>query len=493
MSLYVLGVGGTGARCIRALTYLCSAGFLAGEKLNVYFVDADETNGNLNESIETVDKYIQIKKQLALSGSSLGNSEVFGTNIINHKVWSPFANYHNSVKLEDIFKYDLMSQPERELFEVLYPRKKRESTFENGFLGWPSVGSSIVAKEFESFDKLFNAITSDTDAKVFLMGSIFGGTGASGIPTLVKLIKKAVGAGNNESISRKIGVLLMLPYFNFKDNESDDPSAKSENFKLKTKMALEYYYNQKFYDLCDSIYTLSDNFLTKTSDETSKGGTSQKNAPHFLELYAGLIAVDFFTKMNQEGGSKYNEVSRNFAKEINWNDLLFDETIDKLGKFASFSYAYSTKIYSVMKKSYETMPHQQAVTTYPWYAKAFPNNHPKKEDAVLFDSIQNYCSGFLSWLKTIQQISSQNGITVKLVRDEHIPPQRNDKGDFSFGDFIHGKKLEVKAGIFGTKAKTASILDFEGIFAKNFGNSSEATNLGIVISELYRSSLDHHL
>lgn len=493
MSLYVLGVGGTGARCIRALTYLCSAGFLTGEKLNVYFVDADETNGNLNESIETVDKYIQIKKQLAASGSSLGDSEVFNTNIINHGVWSPFTNYHNSVKLEDIFKYDLMSQPERELFEALYPKKKRESTFENGFLGWPSVGSSIVAKEFESFEKLFNAISADTDAKVYLMGSIFGGTGAAGIPTLVKLIKKAVGASNNESISRKIGVLLMLPYFNFKDNENDDPSAKSENFKLKTKMALEYYYNQKFYDLCDSIYTLSDNFLTKTSDETSKGGNTQKNAPHFLELYAGLMAVDFFNKMKQEGGAKYNEVSRNLAKEINWNDLLFDDTINKLGKFASFSYAYSTKIYSVLKQSYETMTHQQAVTTHPWYAKAFPNSHPRREDTVLFDSIQNYCSGFLIWLKTIQKISAQSGVKINLVKDEHIPPQRNEKGDFSFGDFIYGKKLEVTSGFFGTKTKTASIVDFEGLFAKNFDNSSGATNLGSIISELYKSSLDLHV
>lgn len=491
MSLYVLGVGGTGARCIRALTYLCSAGFLPGESLNIYFVDADETNGNLNESIETVDKYVQIKNQLKVSGSSFGDSEIFSTNLINHRIWSPFTKYQTSMSLEDVFKYENMPQTERELFEVLYPKKKRESTFENGFLGWPSVGSSIVAKEFESFDKLFNAITSDSNAKVFLMGSIFGGTGAAGIPTLVKLIKKAVGESSNESISRKIGVLLMLPYFNFKDIDNDDPSAKSENFKLKTKMALEYYYNQKFYDLCDSIYSLSDNFLTKTSDETTKGGTSQKNDPHFLELYAGLMAVDFFSKIDQEGGAKYNEVSRNSAREINWNDLLFDDTINKLGKFASFSYAYSTKIYSTMKKAYETMTHERAGQLHVWYYKAFPNNHPKREHTVLYDSIQSYCSNFINWLKIIQKISAQGGIKVNLIKDEHLPPQRDEKGDFTFGDFIHGKKLETP-GSFFKKAKIASILDFEDILTKNFDKSPSATNLGVIISELYKSSFEFH-
>lgn len=492
MSLYVLGVGGTGARCIRALTYLCSAGFLAGEKLHVYFVDADGTNKNLNDSIETIEKYIQIKQQISSSGSSLGNSDIFSTNITNHRVWSPFEKYHTSMNLEDVFKYDLMEQSERELFEVLYPRKKRESTFENGFLGWPSVGSAIVAKEFESFDKLFNAITSDTNAKVFLMGSIFGGTGASGIPTLVKLIKKAVGESSTDDISRKIGVLMMLPYFSFKDIENDDPSAKSENFKLKTKMAMDYYFNQKFYDLCDSVYTLSDNFIAKTSDITAKGGPEQNNAPHFLELYAGLMAVDFFTKSHNVN-LKYNEASRNFAKEIHWNDLIFDDTIDKLGRFASFSYAYSTKIYSIIKKSYENMTHQEAVNTYPWYSKAFPNSHPKREHTVLFESLQIYCSTFLKWLKTVQQLASQNGINIKLIKDEYIPPQPNEKGDFLFGDFIHGKKLEKTTGFFTKKNTPVSILDFEDIFSKNFNNNSGATNLGLIINELYRASLDKHI
>lgn len=490
MSLYILGVGGTGARCIRALTYLCASGFLKGETLNTYFVDADETNGNLTEATETINKYIEIKNISARTGSSFGSSELFGAEIKNHKVWSPFSHYESAMKLEDLFSYETMQQSERELFEILYTKKKRQSTFENGFLGWPSVGSGIVAKEFDSLDNLTQAIAGDTNARVFLVGSIFGGTGSSGIPTLLKLLRQTITNENKEGVNRKLGILLMLPYFNFKDEESDDPNSNSMNFKLKTKIALEYYYNQGFHNLCDSIYTLSDSFSLRTAEERAKGGETQKNRPHFLELYAGLMSIDFFTKSSESPNNKYFEASRNFQGEINWNDLIFNEntydsTLNRLGKFASFSYAYSTKFYNLVKKC-QSVSHQQAVGSYQWYGQIFPTEHPRREHIVLFDAVRDFSSGFLSWLKMIQQ-SSKGSVDIKLIKETYLPPNSEN---FVFGDFIHGKDWKVQSGFFVKKYSTGNINDFEKMFTDRRKNLTSATGLGKFISELYEASFD---
>ena len=57
---------------------------------------------------------------------------------------------------------------------------------DKGFRGHPSIGASIMAQTALGEDepwKTFRALVkTDTDAKVFLAGSIFGGTGASGFP-----------------------------------------------------------------------------------------------------------------------------------------------------------------------------------------------------------------------------------------------------------------------------------------------------------------------
>lgn len=48
MSIYIIGIGGTGARCIEAIIHFAALGLFNQETLHLLFVDADETNGNLD-------------------------------------------------------------------------------------------------------------------------------------------------------------------------------------------------------------------------------------------------------------------------------------------------------------------------------------------------------------------------------------------------------------------------------------------------------------
>ena len=102
------------------------------------------------------------------------------------------------------------------LFEVLYSEKERDTELDKGFRGHPSIGASVMAQTvlgnaepWKTFRDLVNA---DMNPKVFLAGSIFGGTGASGFPTIAKLIKNELKA---VKVKTQIGGALVLPYFTF--------------------------------------------------------------------------------------------------------------------------------------------------------------------------------------------------------------------------------------------------------------------------------------
>mgnify|MGYP001570240403 CR=1 FL=1 len=445
MSYYVIGIGGTGARCIEAFVHLCAAGLMPQGKLNLYFVDADETNGNLVFAKDMISKYTGFLEGIHRSGSVLGSASLFQTEIHTHEVWSPFKRYQASVTLEDVFSYSSMDEDPQDLFELLYTNKKRKMKFQNGFLGWPSVGSSVIAKEYKSFDELISKISHDNSAKVILIGSIFGGTGAAGIPTLAKLIKDSFHGGNRntpnqgEGIKRTLGLILMLPYFNFQALEGEeDPNANPTNFKLKTKMALEYYHNQKLHDICDAIYTLSDDFTLKTSDSTVKGGQEQKNNPHFLELYAGLFALDFFInneRFQDNSYNKYFEAGRTLKEQIGWSDLPYpggrDELIDKLGRMIYFSFAYCTKFFPRIKQCFE-LDHAQASRTVGWYGEFF-SKHP--DNKAFFSDLRAYCLMFLKWLEVMQK-SAKGQVDINLVRDNYLMPP-DPKG---FGNLLHDVK-----------------------------------------------------
>src|SRR5262245_19428066 len=101
MGNYVIGIGGTGAKCVEALTHLCAAGLMPDGDLHAIFVDPDRANGSLGRAQKALTLYRGCK-QLAL-----GNSELFKNPIIVSQpdVWSPFGKEPRPV-LKDFFRYD---------------------------------------------------------------------------------------------------------------------------------------------------------------------------------------------------------------------------------------------------------------------------------------------------------------------------------------------------------------------------------------------------
>lgn len=72
MSYYLIGIGGTGARCLEAFVHMTGAGLLnTNQDVKIVYVDADTSCGNLTKTQETVNLY---KKVLNLN---FGESGIF--------------------------------------------------------------------------------------------------------------------------------------------------------------------------------------------------------------------------------------------------------------------------------------------------------------------------------------------------------------------------------------------------------------------------------
>ena len=70
--VYLIGIGGTGAKCIKAAVHLhASGGYGKDLKLGVLLVDADASNGNLQSARETVQCSIEAGNLLRDSNVSL--------------------------------------------------------------------------------------------------------------------------------------------------------------------------------------------------------------------------------------------------------------------------------------------------------------------------------------------------------------------------------------------------------------------------------------
>jgi hypothetical protein len=175
-------------------------------------------------------------------------------------------------------------------------------------------------KHEDPWRKLFSDISianGEHDVRVFLVGSIFGGTGAAGVPTIgsKNLIKESQEAILGQGRSKVfLGGSLVMPYFVF---DLPGPQEKGlfvtpADFAIATNAALRYYSGKVLTgDLgFDQVYFIGD----ATNQNVGKfhaGANNQKNNPHFIELATSLAAKDFFQQtITDESHGKYFIASR---------------------------------------------------------------------------------------------------------------------------------------------------------------------------------------
>lgn len=289
--IFVFGIGGTGSRVMRSLAMLMATGVKFGaNEIVPIIIDPDTANADLTRTVSLLNNYSAIRSELSFSTDN--QSTFFKT-----KFEQILPNYTLRINDTDdksfkqFIEYASMSKTNKAFTKMLFSDKNLESSMEVGFKGNPNIGSVVLNQISNSDD--FNAFAnefSDGD-RIFIVSSIFGGTGASGFPLLLKTLRNGNDFPNYDIINRcTIGAVTILPYFKVQPNEKSE--IDSSTFISKTKSALAYYeHNISKNGSIDALYYLADD-VAKTY-ENHEGGSAQQNDAHLIEFLGATAIINF--------------------------------------------------------------------------------------------------------------------------------------------------------------------------------------------------------
>ena len=414
--LYVFSIGGTGARVLKSLTMLLAAGVDCDvDTIVPIIIDRDMSNKDLSRTKLLIEDYIEVNK----IAETKGKNKFFKTKIevLNGNLCLQLKD--NTQKFEDFIGKSTMSIENKALVDMLFSEKTLKLDMTEGFQGNPNIGS-VVLNQFDDSD-VFKDFANDFKKgdQIFIISSIFGGTGASGFPLLRKLlqtpnVKDADGRDlPNWGLVNKaqIGALSVLPYF-IVGQAKDESQVNSDTFIDKSRAALSYYKTED--KKLDTLYYISDT-VTSTY-EHNKGGDAQKNDAHFVELASAMAILDFVNQdkitINFKRDNNNNIVSTTYKefgikanlKEINLNDLT-DETkkliINPLSRFLLFCKYMGYKVHK------ENINGKEELIV------------KKDEDYDIFNKENNYQpyahKRFTNEFRTLNAIQKLEGIQLKFM------------------------------------------------------------------------------
>lgn len=298
-NLHIVAIGGTGHKVLTSIIHLAACGVFRRnpgavqiKELRVLTIDADESNYNLSQTRKVLDAYQNFSK--ALLGGDFG--------LVNIEPVSPAVNlslYDSEKKsIKDTFNipgYDGFD--EDKFVRFLYTDDEINAEFNQGFYGHTSIGTLIV-KDILSKHKTWEDFLAQINSNDFVVviGSIFGGTGASSIPVVLEELKKK----NNTSFN--VAALILTPYFSTVGDIKEEGVLQpdSENFNIKAKASLYYYYAQEQYKKTDALYIIGEPKENFSKEAASRGSSKQRNKAHPIELYAATAVLDFIKENRRD-------------------------------------------------------------------------------------------------------------------------------------------------------------------------------------------------
>lgn len=306
--LYVFGIGGTGSRVLKSLTMLLASGVKLQNDFDTLvpiIIDPDAANGDLNRTADILTKYQSIYNSVGEDNQLFATKILTLKQLLNDKLPSvsdhfKFGMTNTGQKFGEFIDYNGLDKENQALIDLLFSKNNLESDMTVGFKGNPNIGSIVLNKftdspEYKEFTRSFNP----GDA-IFIISSIFGGTGASGFPLLLKNLRLNKPEIENSNIisSSKIGAISYLPYFKVANSNDDSKAIDSTTFFSKSKAALSYYQHAIFdnKETINAFYYLGD--YSNNNMPYSEGKSDQRNNAHFLELAGALSIIDFTKDFN---------------------------------------------------------------------------------------------------------------------------------------------------------------------------------------------------
>ncbi|MEE1254332.1 MAG: hypothetical protein UHJ11_04695 [Paludibacteraceae bacterium] len=404
--LFVFGIGGTGSRVLKSLTML----LMAGVKTNVdeiipIVIDKDETNGDMVRTKRMIENYIETRAKFAHDRDKFFSTKMA---LLDGKLCLPLVD--KKKKFSDYIGLDQLDDPNRAVAEALFSKKALDMDTTEGFRGIPSIGSVVLnqfenSQNFKTFAEQFRP-----GDKIFIISSIFGGTGASGFPLLVKTLRGDTVLPNWNAVQKApIGAISVLPYFVVGEpDEEGKVNVDSDTFYDKAKAALAYY-AETLDGKVDNMYYTGDK--KHSTYAYSAGGSKQENFAQLVEVISALAIVDFANKdvKESEGRTTYNEFGivspQQNVDRIVFGDLHSDTRKIICNPLIQF---YAFKQYMALVFDKEN-PHQPWSHNYPWNKV---NNFDKEfKHSTAMSGLCECLDSFTNWLKELNSDAHNHKFT----------------------------------------------------------------------------------
>lgn len=451
--IYAIGIGGTGAKCIRSVIHLHASGAYGDDvRLGVLLVDADASNGNLQASRETIQ--VSLK---AFSSLKETNTKLFSGSIKNYGLWNPLSDFSERLTLSDIYLESTLRSIDSglgELFDSLVSPEEKQADLSVGFRGRPSIGSAVVSRIRSSnfsqgpWGDLINDIQADCAngdrPKIHLFGSIFGGTGSSGLPTLGTLISREL-KGVRESV--EISASVLLPYFDFDIPDDEDIYAEAKNFTLNTDAALQYL-SRLAGDSFNCIFLVGDS-IKQRYEKPATGGPRQNNPSSSIELIASA-AIDADVGLGYGNGA-YLTVSDDSV--MTWEDIPGEFTAKALKASLRTAFAWYFNFYNELREAQRMSSKKSFTRGAPWFDRFFtlngsgnrPDIEGEDESRKIYD-FDKWVVDFLSWFQQIGITGSAREQLIDVrecsfVSADGLEPSKDRIYEENLADLVIGQSL----------------------------------------------------
>lgn len=300
--VFVFCIGGTGLRVMKSAVMLLAAGIDAKGFTIVPVLIDPHVDLEEKRNLQTlIGDYATVYSHIVYGdGNSLNpTGGFFGTDIADlarlngqqNDISEPiaekrsFGQYVNvgNLKSDNVNNY---------LVQMLFSQANLDNDLSVGFKGSPNVGTVVLGEIIEGSDwfQAFCNICQQGD-RIFIISSIFGGTGASGYPLLEKKMRQSPDHPNVRDAM--MGAVSVLPYYSLEDPSTTNSDIDSANFLTKTKAALAYYEHSV---RSDYLYYIGEQSLRTiyANDEQR-----QDDKAHFVELVAATALFDFLSKTDR--------------------------------------------------------------------------------------------------------------------------------------------------------------------------------------------------
>jgi hypothetical protein len=318
------------------------------------------------------DAYIKTKgvnkKQSALQ-------DTFFSANLHYYQFSP--DYSKLSTFDDLFDYGntKFRNPEKAgIADLLFTNNAKTFDLKHGYRAQTHLGSMLmyhsIINDIKQNDKsdlkrwiqeLITASSAGNHPRVFILGSVFGGTGASSIPIIPKAIRDAanlISDATDIEQNAYFGATLLTSYFSFplpsdKDKQQQKVIATSDKFSLNSQAAMMFYEaDETVKKTYQKFYMMGTEGLDwkpgKIKDKTITGGESQENDSHYIELLAAFAAYHFFNS-KEEDTDEANLRGLKDLKSENCVEYLY-RTFDENGKIDFTDFVGSEKKEELAKK-----------------------------------------------------------------------------------------------------------------------------------------------